>query len=412
MAVNRVVRCLLPLLVLAGCSGDAADVPVLAGRALLPADTFAPGPPVGAALEGEFNGRTPPFEQVPVQGFSSLVLTGGDTAVALQDNGFGNRANSGDVPLRLYRLGLDLSGGTVRVDGVIDLADPDGHIPFTLCNQGADRVLTGGDLDPESFVRLDDGTFWIGEEFGPFLMHFAADGRLLAPPIPVAVPDTLRPVARGRRSLRSPDHPDLRSLNDDLATAQANLPRSGGLEGMALAPDRRHLYVAVEKPLHDDPWRERRLILEFDTRRADFTGRWWTWTVDGEDISVASLACTPAGALLLTERDELEGTEAAVKRIYRAVPDPAGRGGILEKTLVVDLLHLADPDGWTRAEDGAIGLGPDYAFPYVTPECLAVPDSRTLLVANDNNYPFSTGRRRGVPDDNEFILIRLPEALD
>ncbi len=134
--------------------------------------------------------------------------------------------------------------------------------------------------------------------------------------------------------------------------------------------------------------------------------------MDGEEISIASLACTPAGALLLTERDELEGKEAVVKRIYRAVPDAAGKGGVLKKTLVVDLLHLADPDGWTRAEDGAIGLGPNYAFPYVTPECLAVPDPRTLLVANDNNYPFSSGRRPGEPDDNEFILIRLPSNLE
>jgi hypothetical protein len=28
-------------------------------------------------------------------------------------------------------------------------------------------------------------------------------------------------------------------------------------------------------------------------------------------------------------------------------------------------------------------------------------------VANDNNYPFSSGRRAGAPDDNELIQIRL-----
>jgi hypothetical protein len=32
-------------------------------------------------------------------------------------------------------------------------------------------------------------------------------------------------------------------------------------------------------------------------------------------------------------------------------------------------------------------------------------------VINDNNYPFSTGRTAGVPDDNEFILIGLDEPL-
>lgn len=38
-------------------------------------------------------------------------------------------------------------------------------------------------------------------------------------------------------------------------------------------------------------------------------------------------------------------------------------------------------------------------------------DRRTLVVANDNNYPFSSGRRPGAPDDNELIVIRLPEPL-
>jgi len=40
-------------------------------------------------------------------------------------------------------------------------------------------------------------------------------------------------------------------------------------------------------------------------------------------------------------------------------------------------------------------------------------DSRTLLVLNDNNYPFSAGRRPGLaPDDNEFILVYLPKSLN
>jgi hypothetical protein len=38
-------------------------------------------------------------------------------------------------------------------------------------------------------------------------------------------------------------------------------------------------------------------------------------------------------------------------------------------------------------------------------------DRRTLVVANDNNYPFSAGRRPGQPDDNELIQVRLPRRL-
>ena len=109
---------------------------------------------------------------------------------------------------------------------------------------------------------------------------------------------------------------------------------------------------------------------------------------------------------------QAEGADAGTKRIHRARPDDAGNGGDLTKTLVVDLLEIADPDGVTSPAHGAIGLGPRFAFPFVTPECLVVLDRRTLLVANDNNFPFSAGRRAGVPDDNEFIRVRLPADLD
>ena len=36
---------------------------------------------------------------------------------------------------------------------------------------------------------------------------------------------------------------------------------------------------------------------------------------------------------------------------------------------------------------------------------------RELGVLNDNNFPFSSGRTAGQPDNNEFIVIRLPQPL-
>ena len=34
-----------------------------------------------------------------------------------------------------------------------------------------------------------------------------------------------------------------------------------------------------------------------------------------------------------------------------------------------------------------------------------------IVVANDNNYPFSSGRAPGVADDNEFILLEVGDLL-
>ena len=398
---------LLTIVAVAACGPGSVDRVTLSGRAVLPADTFSPGPPVGAALPPLTNGREAPFASVPVQGFSSLiVLDAADgTVLALQDNGFGTRANSADCPLRWYRLRLHLDfpprrGGRVEILGTTPLRSADG------------RELRGDEYDPESFIVLEDGTFWVGEEFGPFLLHFSADGVLLGEPVPVPVPPALGGLAGDQAFLRSPDHPDLRSLDDDTAAARANLPRSGGLEGLARTPDGSLLYVAVEKGLLGDPDPLRRLILEFDPVRGAFSGRSWLHRVDQVDVSIAALEAVDAHVLILTERDGKEGREAAIKRIYRVDLRRSGPDGVLAKTLVADLLDIADPDGFTAAESGAVGLGPRYTFPYVTPECLAVLDARTLLVACDNNYPFSSGRRPGVPDDNEFIRLRLPADLD
>jgi hypothetical protein len=50
-------------------------------------------------------------------------------------------------------------------------------------------------------------------------------------------------------------------------------------------------------------------------------------------------------------------------------------------------------------------------FPVVTIESVIPLGRRTLGGLNDNNYPFSSGRTPGQPDDNKFILIRLDAPL-
>ncbi|MEM8504508.1 MAG: esterase-like activity of phytase family protein [Cyanobacteria bacterium P01_D01_bin.1] len=163
---------------------------LLEGFASLPADTFAEGPPTGEGIDA--NGRTGPFEGPPVQGFSGVQFApGGDGSAYwfLSDNGFGSKANSADYLLRIYQVDPDFVGsedgdGSVDVQGFVQLSDPDGLIPFDI-EQGdtAERNLTGSDFDIESFVIDANGEIWIGEEFGPFILHFDAEGKLLEAPI-------------------------------------------------------------------------------------------------------------------------------------------------------------------------------------------------------------------------------------
>jgi hypothetical protein len=162
----------------------------------------------------------------------------------------------------------------------------------------------------------------------------------------------------------------------------------------------------------DDTDPLRRLILEFDPQRHGFTGRHWFYRATAPNVSISSLDGDGAGGLLVLERDPGEGRAAAIKRIYRVAPGQADDTGYLVRTLVCDLLALDDERGLTRRERGTIGLGRRFTLPFVTPECLLVVDGSTLIVANDNNYPFSSGRRPGEPDDTEIVRLRLNAPLN
>jgi hypothetical protein len=123
------------------------------------------------------------FADQPVQGFSGIVKNRDGSYDVLSDNGYGNQANSADFLLRVQRLTPAFATNEVDVVGGITLSDPYARVTWPLTRQ--DRVLTGADFDVESIVRAADGTYWIGDEFGPYLLHFDRAGRLLTAPLPV-----------------------------------------------------------------------------------------------------------------------------------------------------------------------------------------------------------------------------------
>jgi hypothetical protein len=368
----------------------------LLGRAILPADAYQPGPPSGAFITGD-NGVTPPFASQPLPGFSAILDAGGGTFWAMPDNGYGTKANSGDFLLRVYHIRPDFRtarGGTgaVAVIGYVELHDPDGHIPFALTR--ADRRLTGADFDPESVRRDKRGDFWFGDEFGPFILHTDATGKVLEAPIPLP-------------GVRSPQNPFL--PGPDAWTLRA----SRGFEGMALTPDGKRLYPVIEGALRDDPDPRRRVVHEFDMRRRAYTGRTWQYRVDPAfpDALVADFTAVDQHRFVLIERDGSQGAGAQQKKVYLVDLRRTGADGYLEKRLVVDLLRIADPAGVSLpARPGEFGVGDPFSFPLESVEALEVLGGERLLVANDNNYPNNDGRwvGRDRPDDTELIVVRAP----
>jgi hypothetical protein len=358
---------------------------LLVGFARLPANTFAPGPPSGRHVAA-VAGVTPPFGSQPVQGFSSIapIPKRDGWFYALSDNGYGTKANSDDFLLRIYRVRPDWSSGRVEVDpSFVALSDPDRRCAFPIVNEReANRLLTGADFDPESLVVDRDGSFWIGDEFGPYILHASPDGRLLDAPAESA-------------ELRSPDNPAIARAGGESA---ATVARSRGFEGLAPMRQRGLLLAALEDGPRDVPATETRL-LEFDTAVGLFTGRTWTYVFDAAGHSLTELVPAPRGGFLAIERDNGQGPAAKFKRIFHLQLGPPGSP--VGKTRLVDLLAIDNPSH-------VGGFPSPFTFPFITPEALWPVDARTLVIVNDNNYPEAGGRAPDTLDDTEFIEVRLP----
>ena len=201
----------------------------LLARAVLPATTFAPGPPSGTLLGSKpINGVPVPFDGQPVQGFSATLPAGHGRYWVMPDNGYGSIENSADFNLRVYLIkpALETAAGgpgTIAVESFFELRDPDHKIPFAIVNEFShDRVLTGADFDIESMQRDRDGTLWFGEEFGPFLIHTSADGRVLHAPFPTPDPDHPGQEIRAPQNPFSEESSTLRVMNAMRADAQAH----------------------------------------------------------------------------------------------------------------------------------------------------------------------------------------------
>jgi glycerophosphoryl diester phosphodiesterase len=210
---NRVVLVgFLAILVVSAISLPASADDVLLGRAVLPADTFAFGPTSGQFIgEGPINGVIPPFiEKQPVQGFSAVLKKDDGTYYVMSDNGFGSKENSRDYNLRVYTINPDFEtsdggAGTIEVVEFFELNDPDDLIPPPIVNEWTTgRTLTGADFDIESIQLAPDGTFWLGDEFGPFLIHVDSGGVLLDAPIPL--PDFKGGIIKSPQSPMNEDY--------------------------------------------------------------------------------------------------------------------------------------------------------------------------------------------------------------
>ncbi|MDY0908030.1 esterase-like activity of phytase family protein [Microbacterium sp. CFBP9034] len=378
-----------------GAAGTVKTVaPTLVARATLSADHLESGPDSGA-LATPGNGRTGPWDGQVIPGFSAAIDNGDGTFWAQPDNGFGTKANSADFLLRNYLVRpawqtAEGGEGSIGIERFISYNDRNRVLDFPIVGDGTrERLLTGADFDIESVVRAKDGTFWVGEEFGPFLLHFDAKGTLLEKPFSLT-------------GAKSPQNPYLQPGETPRVRA------SRGFEALAGSANGRYLYPIVEGAYVDDPDLRRREVLEFDTKRGAYTGRTWSYQTDQEANVIGDAFLTKNDRLLIVERDDFEGDQAVTKRIYEVDLKRTDAQGYLEKTLVLDALRIQNPGG-IGAGDG-YGTGEVFSLPVQSFETVVQLKDGRLLIGNDNNYPGNDARVPGSPDDTEFDIIDLQRA--
>jgi hypothetical protein len=236
-------------------------------------------------------------------------------------------------------------------------------------------------VDSEGLVALGDGTFWISDEYGPFLLHVDETGRTLERIGPTT--GTVRAMPRVF-ALRRPNR---------------------GMEGLTVLPGGTVLVGIMQSPL-DNPSRAVRRasrvtrILAYDTRNS--TSRQFLYVQEEAGLLNSEITAISDTRWLVVERDgNFPGaTEAParVKRIYvidisRATdvsdsdnsprgrlvngktleelsPTELGAAGIIPATkeLVVDLLSL------------------QRRYPHDKPEGVTVLGDRTIVISNDDDF--------------------------
>lgn len=151
-----------------------------------------------------------------------------------------------DYNLRIYKLRFNANGVEVLED--IAIKDSKGQKITGLSNplkstdtekaydiNGKELPFDANAFDPEAIVKLSDGTFWLGEEYAPGLVHVGSDGTI----IERLVPDGLQ------KDLKGASYPVRGVLPEILKKRKLNR----GIEAVAVSPDEKILYFILQSPL-------------------------------------------------------------------------------------------------------------------------------------------------------------------
>jgi len=192
------------------------------------------------------------------------------------------------------------------------------------------------------------------------------------------------------------------------------------------------VYPMFEWPLWDPTTKAQEMhkgktytrILELDVASKTYSTRMWKYAFEEVGNIASDFQMLSATVGLVIERDDTtEGSgsvckdeprtdcftrPAKFKRVYKIDFSQADTDGFVKKVAFIDLTKIANPQRLAK-------VGPNeenFTLPHLGPEGLAVVDSLHIVLVNDNNFPYSSGRTLGKPDDNELTLLNIKSLVD
>jgi hypothetical protein len=266
--------------------------------------------------------------------------------------------------------------------------------------QGRELGTDPDGLDSEGLVALKDGTFWISDEYGPWLVHVDADGKIIE---------------------RVGPFPGAKSLPKVLAKRRPNR----GMESLTITPDGRTLVGLMQNPVDNpDPAIRKTSLLNrlvtYDPRSG--ASKQYAYMIDATSAVVSEIAAVTATTFIVSERDQLfQGdpkSPSKLKRIYKIdiskatdISDPAdSAGGKLVNGKTLEQLSVAE-----LKDAGIVPVTKELVvdllalpggYPHDKAEGLAVISDTMIAVSNDDDFGI-------VPDGKGGIAAkRLPGAND
>ncbi|NIA12399.1 MAG: esterase-like activity of phytase family protein [Nitrospiraceae bacterium] len=303
---------------------------------------------------------------------------------------------------------LKLEGDKAKIVDVIPLKDSKGN-PITgisnpLSNfpetayyiNGTEIKKDPDGLDTESLAVMKNGSFWIGEEYAPSLVHVSKDGRILERLVPKGL----------EKELANATYPVKGVLPAIIAKRHPNR----GIEAIAISPDEKYLYFSIQSPLDNPDYSKTKNVRDvrmYKMSLGNYTNikeflykedKASTFTQDDpkeqkqHKVKISEMTCLKNGTIIVLER------LAKTTKLYKvdfanATPVPPDKSANLEtndtgviplsKTLIFNTANHMEEDFPSKIE-GMAPLG----------------DGKLLLI-NDNDF--------GIKGDHTVMKIHINE---